>query len=193
MTKLRYFACAITVLLAATSSNAQQAKPRSGQGAARWAQEPSSFLGIKLGEPMAIKSCRETTDLCLDDGSTNRYAVFSNLPDLGFRYTLTSLIEEGKPISIELKTDHANYSALLSMLKQRFGLPQKAKTEAIQTRMGMKTSSTDSIWHGQKVSMLLNERHETIDNTRVVVMDRKLADELSSRQETEMKSKANAF
>jgi hypothetical protein len=88
-------------------------------------------------------------------------------------------------MTVSLKTDVSNYGALKALLIARYGPPSTTSTKAVQNLMGQTFRSERLSWLGQRVSIVLNERHGKIDQTEVSVADEDLLKKAWAAEQTQ--------
>ncbi|WP_162831463.1 hypothetical protein [Paraburkholderia caffeinilytica] len=168
-------ACAAYGVSAATPAKKPHPSP-----VAVWDKEPASFLGFEFGKPLPsdLVTCPSSLrDLALNFTHTPCLQVDEPIvklwlaPELGFPYTNFEYLHDGNVASVTLQTSVDNYDALKSLLTTRYGPPTRTSTTVVKTMAGGEFSSEQCRWTGARISILLDQRHEKVDQSQVFVED----------------------
>ncbi|MBB2918317.1 hypothetical protein [Cupriavidus alkaliphilus] len=188
---------ALSVLVAVAASNvaAQVGKNAPHNSSAlqhpKW-EEPTSFLGLKFGEKVELPPCAQArNELC--KVVVDNFYSYRNLPDLGFKYSLSSLNLDGVPYYFALTTEKANHFRLVAMFRERYGEPIKTEEVTVQTRGGARYTSNVRTWEGPKIKISLHELGAKVTESAIYVTDKDLAEKVKDRETGEAKSKAGAL
>lgn len=162
----------------------------------KW-QEPTSFLGVKLGESLALPSCRSASkdELCKTSTSKDRRTFFlvDHTPDLGFEYKLFVDTESDVSSMIILDTKRSNFETLKTLLSERYGPPRSDKNGTVQNRMGATFSNEVLAWTGPNYLIRLEQRGRSLDRSNLYVFDKAKMDAEEARTQADTKSKASAL
>jgi hypothetical protein len=193
----------VAMLFCATTADAKKApaKPAKAPEDAVWAQEPATFLGFTLGEPLpsSIPDCPRnaygTDDMvAIATSSTcymKSYGEVSKIwspPDLGFGYSNSLFLKDGKLSTIWLQLDADRYLEAKRLLVIKYGPPSTSAVSTVKTKAGAEFPTEDSAWVGKKVTLRLRQRFETADHSLISIED----NDLSAKAEQDFQQKQNA-
>ena len=181
------------LVCASLSAYAQKATP--------WQKEPTAVFGIALGEVLdnaAIGECggakpqstEESIAACTMHRPRDGDLVIAGLPvsvfDGGFVRR-----EDGVVTSISLRGKQGDYQSIKTLLLERYGRPTVVRTEALQNAMGATFKSEVLTWYGKKVSLILEERSDSIDTTRAFFSHNATATKRLLEREKSLKESAS--
>ncbi|SAK93031.1 hypothetical protein AWB79_06898 [Caballeronia hypogeia] len=161
--------------------------------------EPASFLGVKLGEPLSVPVCvpgpPQTNAMCWKIvGTSKGMVVFEHAPDLGFKYYLMGITnDEQVPYSLSIQTKTDNFAALKTMLIERYGPASKSERQTVQNRAGASFANEVLTWEGPNLKMELRQLAGSISNCAVYVTDKSRQAAARAKTDAETRSKASAF
>ncbi|PBJ12922.1 hypothetical protein BSF43_18770 [Pseudomonas ogarae] len=148
---------------------------------APWAQEPTTFLGIKLDEKLIyqLKLCPNDysvpAEICYQRPFQGYYPLFA-VPSLGLHgYTAGVLTHDSLVREVVLNTKVDDYEAVMALLTQKYGRPQSQKTEMVKTKVGATFQNEKSYWEGKKVGIILSKYSDDIDTSSVSVINKTVA------------------
>lgn len=189
-------AAMVAVLLAAQPAMAQnKAKP-----APRWAKEPDSVMGLKLGERLPdghLRPCGGVQNyegpaalgFCsLDENRRSKISV-SGFSVSVFDTGLLSL-EDGIAESLYVTAKHKDYSNLKAILIERYGQPTSQASSTVRTKAGASFPSESLTWRGTKITIELDERAARVDQSSVFFSTNNAI--AQSEREGEAATKSNA-
>lgn len=148
---------------------------------APWAQEPTTFLGIKLDEKLVyqLKQCPNDysvpVEICYQRPFQGYYPLFA-VPSLGLHgYTAGVLTHDSLIREVVLNTKVDDYEAVMALLTQKYGRPQSQKTEMVKTKVGATFQNEKSYWEGKRVGIILSKYSDDIDTSSVSVINKTVA------------------
>jgi len=148
---------------------------------ARWLNEPTSFIGIKLDQGLTyqLKECPADysvpDEVCYQRPFQGYYSLFA-VPALGLHgYTAGVMTHESQIREISLSTKIDDYETVKAMFLQKYGKPQLQGTEMVKTKVGATFQNEKLFWEGEKVIILLKKYGETIDKSSVSVINKAVA------------------
>lgn len=117
-----------------------------GTAQSNW-EEPTSFLGVKLGESLSAPTCEpgkpQPTQMCWYSSSTqNHLVVFRGSADLGFKYYLMAILDDQNvPYSLSIQTKTNNFPALKTMFIERYGPPIRQNKSPCRTAQVLRSQT----------------------------------------------------
>jgi hypothetical protein len=152
--------------------------------AQKWEKEPSAVAGVPLGgEVASVATCPEgsytSRDLCLSAPlklMPDLFRQIRGMPDLGFYYSATAAVLQGRIESIQFDLDQRDWPKLRAALIERYGAPTSSRMTRVQTIGGAQLTSEDLLWQGTSVTIRAFERTRRIDKAAAVFEDNLLAD-----------------
>ncbi len=145
------------------------------QKAQAWKLEPEAVFGIPIGETLENDRISECGGVKVD-AEKHPIAVcamqrpgyggisIAGFPVPGFDGGFIQR-EDGVVTSILLSGKQSSYRDIKALLIERYGRPTTARTERLQNKMGATFTSEVLFWSGRKVSLTLQERSGSIDET----------------------------
>ncbi|MCE0968506.1 hypothetical protein [Pseudomonas sp. NMI4491_12] len=161
-----------------------------------WVQEPTSFLGIKLDEKLIyqMKQCPEDYSdpdgMCYERPFQGYYPLRST-PPLGIGYGAAVMTHDSQIREIRLTTKEGNYDNVKSMLLQKYGRPLKQSSETVKTKVGAAFKNEKIYWDGKKVTIVLERYYDTIDKSRVSVINKDVAHKAIKAENDKMTDSAS--
>ncbi|WP_264311988.1 hypothetical protein [Pseudomonas putida] len=164
-----------------------------------WAQEPTSFIGIQLDENLIyqLKQCPEDYDfnapeeMCYERPYVTNYYSLRYTPALGIGYGAAVMTHESQIREIRLTTKEENYDTVKSMLLQKYGKPLKQSSETVKTKVGAAFRNEKIYWDGKKVTIVLERYYDTIDKSRVSVINKDVAHKAIKAENDKMTDSAS--
>lgn len=164
-----------------------------------WAQEPTSFIGIKLNEKLIyqLKQCPEDYDfdapeeMCYERPYIEGYYSLRDTPPLGIGYGAAVMTHESQIREIRLTTKADNYDAVKSMLLQKYGKPLKQSSETVKTKVGAAFQNEKTYWDGQRITIILEKYYDTIDKSSVSVINKDVAYKAIKAEKDKMANNAS--
>ncbi|WP_152645533.1 hypothetical protein [Pseudomonas sp. 10-1B] len=178
-------------LLAICTATASHGANRSAEPKV-WAQEPTSFLSIKLNEKLIyqLKQCPEDysvpDEMCYERPYIEGYYSLRSTPPLGIGYGAAVVTHESQIREIRLTTKVENYDTVKAMLLQKYGQPLKQSSETVKTKVGVSFQNEKSYWDGQKVMLILDKYGDTIDKSEISVISKDIAHKAIKAEKDEM-------
>ncbi|ABF42393.1 hypothetical protein Acid345_3392 [Candidatus Koribacter versatilis Ellin345] len=146
---------------------------------AGWAQEPSSFLGIKFGEPLsaAVSECPtdyignhkfyaayKTREICYEP-----VADFFKVNHVDNFFDVYVHEVDGKVASITAHFPENNAATMEEALEGKFGKPHSTKQEEVRTRMNVAYTKISNEWFGANVVIDFESIGSQVDEGYVTV------------------------
>lgn len=166
-----------------------------------WEKEPSSFLGVKLIEPISVPPCptkrygktayTEVLDVdatskmpgvCFDPTfmSSNVFPLqtpyvykLENLPGIGVSYTVLAYTKLDVITKFTVTFKARDFQSMLDVFKSRYGEPTEVIRGTAMNAMGAEFSNNMVIWRGKSVTIVMSERTDKIDQAIVSIYDNK--------------------
>ncbi len=159
----------------------------------KWAQEPSTVLGIELGAPLsgAIPVCQPLggdAEVVIgyrpSGGSSTPRSMCRVQPDaysvadvVQFRYfplrdllsSVEAYMHQGVVSRVQAELPNYNYPELRAVLIERYGQPTSTETLVVRTNAGAEWSSELLTWSGATVTIQLREMFDTIEKSAMFV------------------------
>lgn len=129
-----------------------------------WKQEPTSFIGIPLDQPLTanVKECPQGepyTELCMSSRYSAQHLVevccvrIEPFETVGYVYTSDST-REGKVGLIELNFESARFKQVADILIVRYGRPHKQEVKKVKTKGGAEFDSVEMSWVGAQARIV---------------------------------------
>lgn len=169
---------------------------------AQWAREPSTILGVKLGQPLIasnlpdcpIKSY-EATVPCLITASVRgpNGAPLYSVGGHPFTYASVSILTDGTGVVSQLKAwmKQEKFSEFRDALFARYGLPSKQSNENVQTRSGAVYPNQTAVWQGVSVNITALERFGKIDESVVIFSDNAAIERFGAQRKNRLNEAAS--
>lgn len=146
--------------------------------------EPDNFAGLKFGEALSkqiaecpymlppLNSLPNLTKIRASGARCYARLVLSGEPfyvlfNMGdFQEEVSEIQAElwnGNIAQIRLMFPSSNASNLLAIFEQRYGKPTAKVQQPWMSKGGLKTTSLVAYWKGTNVSIIFNERYDTVD------------------------------
>lgn len=183
----------VAALFVAISAQAQKKQS--------WPKEPDAVFGVAIGQVLEndrISECggakveAEKNPISVCAMSRPGYGGFSiaGFPVPGFDGGFIQR-EDGVVTSILLNGKQSAYRDIKALLIERYGKPNTAKTERLQNKMGATFTSEVLFWSGQSVSLTLQERSGTVDETTAFFTSVSHARKKAQDRENDIKGSAS--
>lgn len=151
---LAFAAFAIT---AYSQGTAAPKKPAS-RAPVTWKQEPTSFIGISLDQPLtaSIKECPKGepyTELCMSSRFSAQHPIevccvqIAPFENVAYVHTSDST-REGKVGLIEANFESAHFKQVTDILIVRYGKPHKQDVKKVKTKGGAEFDGVEMSWVG---------------------------------------------
>jgi len=209
----------LALLAAWTASDAQTVRKRPPaaqapvptQRAKDW-QEPTGFLGIEFGQPLAsqtavIVECpgkpvsKNMPEVLIYDytfkgfcyeGKPTDIAKFlptKNEPDLGVGYQMTLVVKNGDVYGAVLQVGRLSRLDFLALLKSRYGEPHRASVETYRNRVGGQFEGAVYRWEGPTMLLEFSDYAGSTDWAGFSIVRK----ELSDKEEEQRNLKAQPY
>lgn len=165
------------------------------QQSSKW-EEPTSFLGVKLDEPVSIPRCaRGSDELCQVPSLTGNkdLTIIRRTPDLGFSYSLYAFTNDGVTYDVSLDTKATNFLQLKTLLVERYGPPHKDEQQTVHNGFGTAFPDEVLTWEGPNMQITLEQRSGSIDKSSVDFRDKAGYAAVNAKIGAEIRSKASAL
>jgi hypothetical protein len=145
-----------------------------------WPSEPSAVAGLPIGADIStVKQCPAGDygrgGLCIGalmvPGLPDRFRSVYGMPDLGFPYTSSVTLHNGRIASLTIKVKHMYWDQLKVALASRYGQPTAMAPSTVQTIGGAKLGSDTFRWNGKAVNLVAIERAGRIDESVAMFTD----------------------
>ena len=167
----------------AQSDQTKKAPASPPKKTAKWAQEPTAFIGIAFGKPLAESvpwTCpmersstggrpfidsdalkRRAGELCIDDsGSKDGYVLVRNVSVPNLNMAVNVFTNDGTSTglveSTSIMVEKKNFEAALQMLTEKYGPPHRSSKGKLQTTGGAEFENQIREWNGSKVSIRMD-------------------------------------
>lgn len=140
-----------------------------------WKQEPSAVFGIPIGGQLENDRISECGGVKAEEGNQPIAVCAMQRPGYGGILIAGFPVpvfesgfidrEDGTVTTVVLNGKHANYKDIKTLLVERYGKPTTSRIERLQNKMGATFTSEVSFWNGKNVSLTLQERSGTVDET----------------------------
>lgn len=166
----------------------------------------SSFLGVSLDKPFPgnMQKCpkHELFDAAdIIASSALGYVCFfpknektfeiHNSPDLGFGYTLETMIFQGKPLVFRITLAKNKFNQLSEIFTERYGSAYHSFTEQLKTGAGDSYSSRVRRWKNSDLEIKLNEIGEDVLWSEATIENVKLRSIFMEKIKSATKEAAN--
>lgn len=158
-----------------------------------WPQQPTSFMGITLSEPLTrqINQCIAGSyppKLCYQEPYHGYYYDLSGLPEIGILgYSVSVMTFESEIRQMSMDLDSDDYGTIKSMLLEKYGKPKLEGAGPVRTKVGATFQNEKLLWEGDRYLVVLMRYGETIDKSSVVVINKSVADKA---KESKMKKQS---
>lgn len=167
----------------------------------KWTKEPASVFGIQLGSelddrliPYCIDSDLPTPEMlpfCSEDPRDGRgITEIQRLPIPEFG-TGQIARHRGVVSAVRFTGSNENYQRIKDILVERYGRPAATTGSSVQNKIGASFKSEEAIWAGSRVSILLEQRHGTIDQFLITFSHMATAKKLQQQDQQRTKSAAD--
>ncbi|MEI6213372.1 MAG: hypothetical protein WCP10_04635 [Desulfuromonadales bacterium] len=168
-------------------------------------KEPTIFLGIKLGEPIAgqMKPCpshkdyiikkglyvsdwEKTKEICYDDSTDGpiQYELH-NLPQV-IPWRLSSLLlNNGNVEGIDLGLRHDDYNKIRGLFIEKYGRPTHSDKSEYKNRMGATFIGEKLFWQWKNLSMTMIEYSGSYDLSQIYIATEKYSTYLKNKKRNE--------
>lgn len=162
----KYIAAAL-ISLCAVSSFAQKTQA--------WKLEPEAVFGIPIGGTLENDRISECGGVKADEGKQPIAVCAMQRPSYGGVLIAGFPVpvfdngfidrDDGIVTTVVLNGKHKDYQDIKTLLIERYGKPSLTKVDRLQNKMGATFTSETLFWNGKRVSLTLQERSGTVDET----------------------------
>jgi hypothetical protein len=161
---------AAVLILISIGIFAESPKPSKSAGNSSWKQEPNSFIGIALDQPLtaSVRQCPQGepyTELCM----SSRYEAHHPVevccvqvePFEAKGYVSTSdETREGRVGVVRLYFKQVDFRKVADILTVRYGAPHSRRIDKVKTKGGAEFDSVQLFWTGRNVSVVVTSLAE---------------------------------